>query len=96
MSAASDLIERMERETDQQIDSDDPNNMVMTGLFDVVTSMMEKSSHDELDDVVAGLLVILHQMTLEYRNEQASRKIIASLLAGGLSPDDIRFMMDEW
>ena len=91
MSAASDLIERMERETGQRIDSDDPNNMAMAGLFGAVARMMGKSSHDERDDVFAGLLVI-HQMTPEYRNEQASRKMIASLLAGGLSPDDIRSM----
>ena len=91
MSAASDLIERMERETGQRIDSDDPSNMAMAGLFGAVARMMGKSSHDERDDVVAGLLV-MHQMTPEYRNEQESRQMIASLLSSGLSPDDIRNM----
>lgn len=91
MSAASDLIERMERETGQRVDADDPNNMAMAGLFGALTRMMGYSSHDERDDVVAGLLIV-HQMTPEYRNEQESRKLIASLLAGGLSPDDIRAM----
>ena len=91
MSAASDLIERMERETGQRIDSDDPNNMAMAGLFGAVARMMGKSNHDERDDVVAGLLIV-HQMTPEYRNEQESRQMIASLLSSGLSPDDIRAM----
>jgi len=41
---------------------------------------------------VAGLLV-MHQMTPEYRNEQESKQMIASLLSSGLSPDDIRNML---
>lgn len=68
MSAASDLIERMELET-VSIDSDDPNNMAMAGLFGAVARMMGKSSHDKRDDVVAGLLIV-HQMTPEYRAER--------------------------
>jgi len=91
MSAASDLIERMERETGQRINSNDFDNAAMAGLFGAVARMKGKSSHDERDDVVAGLLIV-HQMTPEYRNEQESRQMIASLLSSGLSPDDIRAM----
>ena len=89
MSAGSDLIERMERETGQRIDADDPNNMAMAGMLGAIARMMGESSHDEYDDVVVGLL-IRHQMTPEYRNEQESRQMIASLLSSGMSPDDIR------
>lgn len=85
MSAASDLIERMERETGQRVDADDPNNMAMAGLFGALTRMMGYSSHDERDDVVAGLLIV-HQMTPEYRNEQESRKLIAAFLQCGSNP----------
>ena len=91
MSAASDLIERMERETGRRINFNDFDNAAMAGLFGAVARMMGKSSHDKRDDIVAGLLIV-HQMTPEYRNEQESREMIASLLSSGLSPDDIRAM----
>jgi hypothetical protein len=91
MSTASDLIERMEHETGQRIDADDPNNMAMAGLFGALSRMMGKLSHDERDDVAAGLLIV-HQTTPEYRNEQESRQMIASLLSSGISPDTIRDM----
>ena len=85
MSAASDLIEKMEKETGQRVD--DANSMAMAGLFGALSRMMGKSQHDEHDDVVAGLL-IQHQMTPEYEEEQRGKELLASLIMGGLSPDD--------
>ena len=86
---ANKLIERLEQETGQRID--DPDSASFAGLFGAVARLMGKSQHEERDDVVAGLL-ILHQLTPEYKNEQESRKLIASMLAGGMSPDAIRQM----
>ena len=54
MSEASDLIERMERETGQRIDSNDGDNMAMAGLFGALARAMGKSSHDARDDFAAG------------------------------------------
>lgn len=84
---ANKLIERMERETGQRID--DPDSAAFAGLFGAVARLMGMTNTEERDDVVVGL-VILHQLTPEYRNEQESRKLIASMLAGGMSPDTIR------
>ena len=78
MSAVDDLIERIEFETGQRID--DPDGMALARLFGAVARPMRKSNHEERDDVVAGL-IILHQLTTEYQNEQESRKLIASMLA---------------
>jgi hypothetical protein len=89
MSAASDLIERMERETGQRIDSDDPNNMAMAGLFGAIARMMGKSSHQERDDVAAGVL-IQNRMSPEYQRKQEDCELLASLLQMGLSPDEVR------
>jgi len=91
MSAASDLIARLEAETGQRIDDNEGDNLVMAGLFGAVSRMMGQSprSYRERDDVAAGLL-IQHQMTPEYQREQEGKQLLAELLATGLSPDDIR------
>jgi len=89
MSAASDLIERMEKETGQRIDDNDGDNMAMAGLIGAMSRLMGQSpaSYTERDDVVAGAL-IRHQMSPEYKREQARKEMIAAMLAGGMSPDD--------
>jgi len=94
MSEASGLIERLEAETGQRIDDNDGDNMAMAGLFGAVSRLMRQSppSYRERDDVAAGLL-IRHQMTPQYQNEQEANDLIASLLASGISPDDIKDIM---
>ena len=87
MSTANDLIERMERETGQRIDED--SSFAMAGLFGAVARLMGQSSHQERDDVAAGVL-IQHQMSPECQREQNNRDFLASLLQAGLSPDEIR------
>ena len=94
MSAANDLIERLEAETGKRIDDNDGDNMAMAGLFGAVSRLMGQSppSYQERDDVAAGVL-IRHQMTPEYRREQEANQVMASLLASGMSPDDVKDFM---
>ena len=94
MSAASDLIERLEAETGQRVDDNDGDNLAMAGLFGAVSRALGQSppSYRERDDVAAGLL-IRHQMTPEYRRERESKRMLAELLAAGLSPDEINVLM---
>ncbi len=94
MSKASKLIERLEAETGQRIDSNDGDNLTMAGLLGAISRLMGKSpsSYRARDDVAAGLL-IKHQMSPEYEREQESKKMMAELLASGLSPDDVKGLM---
>lgn len=94
MSVASDLIERLEAETGQRIDDDDGDNMAMAGLLGAMSRLMGKSpkSYRERDDVVAGLLIRQH-MSPEYQQKQEDEALLASLLVGGMSPDDIKSLM---
>lgn len=91
MSAASDLIERMETETDQRIDSNDGDNNAMAGLFGAMSRLMGQSptGYTEQDDIAAGIL-IKHQISPEGQCEKEGEEMIASMLACGLSPDDIK------
>lgn len=86
---ANELIKRLEEETGQRIDDD--NSMAMAGLSGAMNRMMGQSppAHTEKDDVAAGLLT-LHQRTPEYKNEQESRRILGDLLAGEMSPDEMK------
>ncbi len=90
MAAGSDLIERLERETGQRIDSNGGDNMAMAGLVGAMSRLLGQSppSYRERDDVVAGV-VILHQMTPEYRRQQARNDLVAEMLVNGVSPDDL-------
>ena len=90
MSAANDLIERMEAETGQRIDSNDGDNNAMVGLLGAMARMMGQSppSYRERDDVAAGLL-IRHQMSPEYARKQESDRMLAQMLTAGMSPDSI-------
>ena len=71
MSAANDLIERLEKETGQRIDDNDGDNLAMAGLFGATSRLLGQSppSYRERDDVVAGLL-IRHRMTPAYREKE--------------------------
>jgi hypothetical protein len=94
MSVASDLIERLEKETGQRIDSNGGDNNAIAGLLGAISRIMGQSppSYQERDDVAAGLL-IRHQMSPEYAQEQKEKEILADLLTSGLSPDDVKNLM---
>ncbi len=91
MTAENDLIERMEKETGQRIDDNDGDNNAMAGLFGAMSRIMEQSppSYQERDDVAAGIL-IRHQMTTEYEQEQQRQALITEMLISGMSPDDVK------
>ena len=93
MSEASNLIERMERETGQRIDDNDGDNFALAGLFGAVARMMGKTppSYTERDDVAAGVL-LRHRMSPEYQRQREADDMLAALLVAGLSPDDIKGM----
>jgi len=92
MSAASDLIERLEQETGQRVD--DENSLAMAGLFGAMSRLMGQSppTYRERDDVVAGLL-IQHQMSPEYQREQAEKQKMAELLTSGMTPEEVKALM---
>lgn len=94
MSAANDLIERMEKETGQRIDDNDGDNNAMAGLFGAVSRIMGQSppTYRECDDVVAGLL-IKHQMSEEGQCEKGDREMLAGLMTAGMSPDDVKALL---
>lgn len=94
MSAASELIERMERETGQRIDANDGDNMAMAGLLGAMSRMMGQSpaSYTEREDVAAGVL-LRHQMSPAGQRESESKEMIASMLIGGVSPDTLKALL---
>lgn len=87
MSAASDLIERLEAETGQCVD--DPGSLALVGLFGALSREMGLSpkAYTPHDDVAAGIF-IQHQMSPEWEQGQAAREMLAQLLSAGMSPDD--------
>ena len=88
MSAARELIERMEREAGCRVDANGGDNMAMAGLFGALARALGQSAHAERDDVVAGVL-IKHKMTPEYEQQKRGDAIMAEMLVGGMSPDDL-------
>ena len=94
MSAESDLIERMEKETGRRIDDNDGDNLAMAGLFGAMSRLMGQSppTYQERDDVAAGAL-IKHQMSPEGQREKVSREMLAGMLKNGMSLDDIKTLM---
>lgn len=55
MSAASDLIEEIERRTGRRFE--EPGSPVITELFGALAREMGTSNHGEHDDYVAGVLI---------------------------------------
>ena len=94
MTAANDLIERLETETGQRIDDNDGDNLATAGLLGALSRLMGYSpaSYREYDDVAAGIL-IRHRMLPKYQREQEAQDLMASLLATGMSPDEIEILM---
>lgn len=92
MSAASNLIERMEKETGQRVDSNDGDNNAVAGLLGAMSRLLGQTptSYTEQDDVAAGLL-IKHHMSPEWDNEEAqNEKMTAMLLSEGMAPDELK------
>ena len=87
---AEQLIERLERETGQRLDTSDPDNLVVAGLFGAMSRALGKSppSYKPRDDVVAGMM-IRHQMSPEGRRQKAADDALADLLSSGVPPDVI-------
>ena len=87
---ADELIARMEQETGQRIDANDGNNLAMAGLFGAMERMMGKTppSYTERDDVAAGVL-LRHKMSPAGRQEEESNRLMAEMLAVGMSPDTL-------
>lgn len=94
MSAANDLIERMEAETGQRIDSNGGDNNAVAGLIGAMSRLLKQSppSYTERDDVAAGLL-IKHQMSPEGQREKESNEMMAEMLIGGISPDFLKSLL---
>lgn len=86
MSAASDLIERAEREGGGRWD--DPNGNALTILLGALAREMGKSNFRPRDDYAVGLL-IADEIANGDARRQADDAILA-MLNLGLSPDDIR------
>jgi len=94
MSTASNLIERLEAETGQRIDSNGGDNNSMAGLFGAMSRLLGQSpaTYKEHDDVVAGL-VIKHRMSHKYKREQENSKLLAEMLTNGMNPNDIEGLL---
>lgn len=94
MSDAGDLIDRLERETGQRIDDNGGDNLAIAGLFGAMSRLLGQSppTYRERDDVAAGLY-IRHQMSPAGQREEEAKKLLAELLASGMSPDDAAALM---
>lgn len=91
MSDASDLIERAEREAGCRIDDPD-NHGALFILMGAMARALGTNPHGPRDDYAAGAL-LAHQMSERGRQEQASKEMMAALLTGGISPDDLGALM---
>jgi hypothetical protein len=85
--SAAELIDRMERETGSRVDANNGDNPAIAGLFGALARALGQSQHREQDDVAAGVL-IRHQMTPAFAEEQRWESMMTSALAAGVSPDD--------
>ena len=96
MSEASDLIERMERETGQRIDANDGDNLAMAGLFGAIARLMGKTppAYTERDDVGVGVL-IQHQATEAAQRERERDELLVAMLQAGFSPDEVGIFFRE-
>lgn len=89
---ASELIERMERETGQRVDDNGFDNMAIVGLFGALARGLGQSHHQPRDDVAAGVLA-RYRTTEAYRREQEGKRALVSLLVAGVSPDDCKDLL---
>lgn len=87
MSTASELIERMERETGQRVDSNGFDNNAIAGLIGALLRETGRSGHRSRDDVAAGTLA-RYQMSPAGQAEREANEMFVNLLLSGLSPDE--------
>lgn len=87
MSAASDLIDRLEKETGVRIDAHDAHdgdNIAMSGLLGAMSRELGQSPGlGERDDVAAGML-LHHKMSPAGKREKESKDARAALLSASL------------
>ena len=78
-TAANNLIERLELETEQRID--DPDSTAMLGLLGAMSRKLGESpaTYTESEDVAAGIM-IAEQMRPGYKEEQAARAAYCLLM----------------
>ena len=94
ISVSNDLIERLEKETGQRVDDNDGDNLAIAGLLGAMSRLLGQSpaNYEERDDVADGVL-IRHQMTPKYQREQDGKKMMAEMLRGGISPDELKNLL---
>lgn len=86
MSAASDLIERAERESGQRIN--EPNSNAIAILLGALSRELGQHRFPERDDMAVGLLIQDEIANGEERRRW--RESLVGLLQVGLSPDEIK------
>lgn len=91
MSAASDLIERMERETGQRIYDNDGDNNAVAGCIGAIARMMGNTAHtdyadDPKIDVPVGMY-IKATSTPEYKARERSKELMLEMFMAGLTPN---------
>ena len=79
MSEASDLIDKWESETNSR--ATDAGSMAQAGLVGELARLMGKSTHDERDDLAAGILLTPSPESIEAerRKEAMAKFFLASL-----------------
>ena len=77
MSAANDLIERMERETGQRIDETGP--LALAGLTGALARDLGVSNHEKRDDVAAGLMMTPEALKKQRHKEMTTNQMLATI-----------------
>lgn len=91
---AEEMILRLEKECHCRVDSNSFDNPVVAGLLGAAARALGQSHHRSEDDVVAGTLIKFN-LSAEGRRKREADRMIADLLAAGVSPDDLRDLMDN-
>ena len=91
---ATDLITRLEQETNCRVDDNGFDNPAIAGLFGAIARELGQSQHRKHDDVAAGY-VIKHRMTPEYHQKAQADALLATLLSSGISPDEMKTLIQD-
>ena len=83
------VIEAHEAYQDERYENSDS---VMTGLFGAISQALQGTQYggDPVGNDLAAGVVIRHRMSPECQREQEAKQMLAGLLVGGLSPDDLK------
>jgi hypothetical protein len=87
-SAATNLIEEIERQTGNRIDANDYNNNGMTMLLGAMAGILEGTRTSYRDDYARGVVAQYH-LSAEYKQKQIADQMLGDLLMNGFAPDDI-------